>query len=321
MQYQGLSNTEGKLQLMKKPFFMFSGQGAQSVGMGKDLCEANPAAAAVFALADRTLDWSVSEVCFSGPEDKLKESRYCQPAIYTMSCACLAAFREKFPQIEPVGCAGLSLGEFAALQAAGMFSFVDGLKLVAKRGELMDAACRETVGGMASVLSGDQAIIDAVCAECGIDVANFNCPGQVVISGEAAKVDQAVALLKERGLRKVIPLKVAGAYHSRLMAKAGELLIPVLENTPMKAGAVAIAQNYPGTLVSGNVSEIKANLVKQVAGSVRWDDCVRAMIARGADVAIEFGPGSVLTGLLKRIDNEIPGINVSTAEQLSALTL
>ncbi len=306
---------------MMKPVFVFSGQGAQSVGMGKDICDASRAAAAVFELADKTMDWSVSDVCFNGPEDKLKESRFCQPAIYTMSCACLAAFREKFPAISPVGCAGLSLGEFAALQASGVFDFVDGLKLVARRGELMDQACRETVGGMASVLGGDLDIIRAVCLECDIDVANYNCPGQVVISGEAIKVEHAVSLLKDRGLRKVIPLKVAGAYHSRLMAWAGSQLGPVLDATVMVDPQLPLAQNFTGAVTTGGVAEIRRNLVSQVAGSVRWDDCVRTLIAQGGDAVIEFGPGNVLTGLMKRIDANVPAFNIGTAEQLAAFSV
>ncbi len=303
-----------------KPLFVFSGQGAQAVGMGRDICDASPAAAELFKRADEALGWSISDICFNGPEEKLQESRYCQPAIYTMSCACLAAFKEKFPGVEPVGCAGLSLGEFAALQAGGAFSFVDGLKLVARRGELMDAACRETNGGMASVLGGELELIREVCAECDIDVANLNCPGQVVISGEAAKVDNAVTMLKDKGLRKVIPLKVAGAYHSRLMAKAGQELKPVLDETPMVAPAIPVAQNFTGAVTKGGVDEIKANLVSQVAGSVRWEECVGAFLSSGADTVIEFGPGNVLTGLMRRIDREVATANIGTAEQLQGFS-
>lgn len=304
-----------------KTLFVFSGQGAQFVGMGKDLRESSPAAAAVFAEADKVLGWSVSSLCFDGPEEKLKESRYCQPAIYTMSCACLAAFREKFPGVQPCGCAGLSLGEFAALHAAGAFDFADGLRLVAKRGELMDAACRESKGGMASVLGAELELIREVCAGCGIDVANYNCPGQVVISGDAQGVDRAVAELKDRGVKKVIPLNVAGAYHSRLMAGAGEKLAAVLAETPMRKPSLPVAQNAVGGLVSGDVEEIRRNLVTQVAGSVRWDECVGAFLAAGADMVIEFGPGNVLTGLMRRISRDTATANVGGAEQLNGISL
>jgi len=302
---------------MMKPIFVFSGQGAQAVGMGKDLCEASAAAKAVFAEADQTLSWSVSELCFNGPEEKLRESRYCQPAIYTMSCACLAAFQEKFPAIKPSGCAGLSLGEFAALQAAGVFTFADGLRLVARRGELMDKCCRETVGGMASVLGGELELIRECCQACDIDVANYNCPGQVVVSGEAAKVDAAVAMMKDKGLRKVIPLKVAGAYHSRLMAPAGRELGGVLDGIAMNDPKVAIAQNFTGKITTGGVAEIKTNLINQVAGSVRWEECVMALKANGGDAMVEFGPGNVLTGLARRIDKELPAFNIGNAAELA----
>lgn len=302
-----------------KAAFVFSGQGAQSVGMGKDLFENSPAAAAIYREADSVLGWSVSEICFNGPTEKLTESKYCQPAIYTTSAACLAAFNEKFgAQIKAVGCAGLSLGEYAAFYAAGYFTFADGLKLVAKRAELMDAACRETAGGMACVLNGDPEIIRQVCVECGIDVANFNCPGQIVISGLKDGVEKAVNALKEKGVRKLIPLNVAGAYHSRLMKSAGDKLKSVLDGVAVKPLCVPVAQNYTGEIVK-NEAEIKENLVKQVAGSVRWEECVRALSELGADTFIEFGPGTVLTGLVKKTDATKALFNVSSSADLAKI--
>lgn len=298
-----------------KPVFVFSGQGAQSVGMGKDLYENSPAAAAVFKEADSVLGWSVSEVCFNGPESKLTESRICQPAIYTMSAACLAAFAEKKPEIRALASAGLSLGEFAALYSAGVFSFSDGLRLVAKRGELMDECCRKAKGGMATILGGDIGIIREICAECDIDVANLNCPGQVVISGAEEKVTKAVSVLKEKGFKKVIPLKVAGAYHSRMMKDAGTSLMGVLEGIPMKDPVIPVAQNYVGCCVS-NVCEIRNNLVSQVAGSVQWEDCVKSILAGGADTIIEFGPGNVLTGLVRRINANVATFNINNIDSL-----
>ena len=295
--------------------FVFSGQGAQSVGMGKDLCEGSEAAAEIFKQADEVLGWSVSDLCFNGPEEKLTESKYCQPAIYTMSVACLAAFQEKFPSVRQEANGGLSLGEFAALCASGVYGFEDGLKLVAKRGELMDVACKSTNGGMASVLGGDIEIIKEVCDECGIDVANYNCPGQIVISGEKEKVDTAVAELKERGLKRVIPLTVAGAFHSRLMAGAGEEFAKVLEGTELHSPEVTLMQNFPGKAVS-DVSELKSNLVSQVAGSVRWEECVREMIELGVDTIVEFGPGRVLTGLAKRTERSLKLFNVNSIDSL-----
>ncbi|QSH40247.1 ACP S-malonyltransferase [Lentisphaerota bacterium ZTH] len=298
-----------------KAFFVFSGQGAQTVGMGRDLYESSPAAKRVFDAADAALDWSVTDVCFNGPAEKLTESKYCQPAIYTTSCAALAAFQAKFRDIKPLACAGLSLGEYAALQAGNAFLFENGLKLVARRAELMDAACRATNGGMASVLGGDEAVIKEVCAASDIDVANFNCPGQIVISGDKEKVMAAVKALKERGLRKVIPLKVAGAFHSRLMQEAGEQLMTVLGDTPMQLPAVPVYHNFTAAPAKDD-TEMRANLKAQVAGSVRWEECVRNMIALGADTMIEFGPGNVLTGLLRRTDKAIKFFNINSAETL-----
>jgi len=303
-----------------KSFFVFSGQGAQTVGMGRDLYESSAAAKDIFDQADAALGWSISTICFEGPAEKLTESKYCQPAIYTMSCAALAAFKEKFADIEPLACAGLSLGEYAALFAGQAFSFADGLKLIARRGELMDAACNETSGGMASVLGGDEAIIKEVCAECGIEVANFNSPGQIVISGEKDKVTAAVAELKARGMRKVIPLKVAGAFHSKLMTSAGGQLSEVLAATAFEMPKTPVYHNFTAA-VAESVDELRANLKAQVAGSVRWEECVRQMIAAGGDTMIEFGPGNVLTGLLRRTDKEIKYFNVNSIESLNNLEL
>ncbi len=295
-----------------KTAYIFSGQGAQAVGMGKDLYEQSAAAKAVYDEADAVLGWSLSDLCFNGPAEKLTESRFCQTAIYTTSMACLAAYREKNngDPDEIVGCAGLSLGEYGALCSAGFFSFSDGLRLLAKRGEFMDEACRATCGGMASILGGDPSVIVDVCKECGIDAANFNCPGQIVISGEKDCVLKAVEILKGKGVKRAIPLNVAGAFHSRLMAEAGRKLRDVLMSTPFSGLKYPVAQNLTGATESDPV-RIKANLEGQVAGSVRWEDCVRSLIALGAEKFVEFGPGNVLTGLVKRIDGTKELLNVS----------
>lgn len=307
-----------------KAAFVFSGQGAQKVGMGKDLFEQSPAAAKVYAEADSVLDWKVSELCFSGPEEKLTESRYCQVAIFVTSMACLAAFNEKYPGVRPLGAAGLSLGEYGALCCAGYFRFPDALRLVARRAELMDVACRAEAGTMASVLTNGTTppeVFAQVCAECGIDVANFNSPAQTVISGTVAGVEKASAILKDKeGVRRIIPLNVAGAYHSRMMAGAGEQLRPVLEAVPVAKNEIPVAQNFTGK-VTADYTQIRENLVRQVAGSVRWVDCVQTLSALGADTFIEFGPGTVLTGLIKKIDASKATWNVSSAEDLNKLEL
>lgn len=297
-------------------FFVFSGQGAQAVGMGKDLYLGSAAARAVFDEADAVLGYKLSEICFEGPAEKLTETRYCQVAIYTMSCAALAAFRELHPEVTATGCAGLSLGEYAALYAAGSFPFADGLKLLAKRAELMDEACRATCGGMASVLGGDVEVIREVCADCGIDVANYNNPGQIVISGAKDKLEAAVAELKNRGMRKVIVLNVAGAFHSRLMQSAGDALKGVLEAAPVQLPAIPVYHNFTAA-PAASVAELKADLASQVAGSVRWEECVRKL-AGTADTMIEFGPGNVLTGLMRRTIAEVKTANINSMETLNA---
>ena len=295
-----------------KTAYIFSGQGAQTVGMGKDLYENSPAAKAVFDKADEILGWSVSDVCFNGPAEKLTETKYCQVAIYTTSMACLAYYREKNggDPDEVIGCAGLSLGEYSALAAAGFFTFEDGLKLLEQRALFMDEACRATTGGMASILAGDPAVIAEVCAECGIDVANLNCPGQIVISGDKEGVAKACAMLKEKGVKRALPLNVAGAFHSRLMASAGEKLRGPLAETPVAVPAIPVAQNFTGKF-ENDPAVIKENLAGQVAGSVRWEECVRAMIAAGAEQFVEFGPGNVLTGLVKRTDATKQLVNIN----------
>ena len=303
-----------------KAFFVFSGQGAQTVGMGKDLAEAFPEAKALFDEADAVLGYEQSSIIFNGPAEKLTESRYCQPAIYTMSCAALAAFKTRYPDVTPVGCAGLSLGEYGALYAGGAFTFAEGLRLLAQRAELMDKACRATSGGMASVLGGDAEIIKEVCAACEIDVANFNSPGQIVISGEKVKLAKAVEELKARGMRKIIVLNVAGAFHSRLMKPAGEALEKVLEESPVAMPRIPVYHNFTAA-PAADVAQLRAHHAAQGAGSVRWEEGVRNMGAAGGDTMIEFGPGNVLTGLLRRTLPEVRGLNVNSAETLRNIEL
>ncbi|MBE6356803.1 MAG: ACP S-malonyltransferase [Lentisphaerae bacterium] len=303
-----------------KPFFVFSGQGAQFAGMGKDLAENSTAAKKIFESADNTLKYSLSEIIFNGPDAKLTETIYCQPAIYTMSCAALAAFAEKFPQVVPTACAGLSLGEYGALYAGKAFDFETGLKLLAKRAELMDAACKNTNGSMASVINGDPEVIKEICAGCNVDVANFNSPGQIVISGEKGALAAAVDALKAAGIRKVIVLNVAGAFHSRLMASAGDALRPVLDMTPFALPRIPVYHNYTAA-PADSVDELRSNLAAQVAGSVRWEECVRAMAALGADTMIEFGPGNVLTKLCSRTLPEIQTVNINSYDAIANFNL
>ena len=297
-----------------KAAFVFSGQGAQVVGMGKDLCEKYQVCKEIFDKADKAVGWSVSDVSFNGPAATLTETRACQPAIMTMSVACLEAFKSLYPDVEPVAVAGLSLGEFSALYAAGVYSYEDGVKLVARRGEYMQDACESTNGAMASVLKVGADVIKEACDEAGAQVANYNCPGQIVISGDAAKVKAAMVALKAKGGR-CIPLKVAGAYHSELMKSAEAKFEETLKDFNFNDPTVPVAQNYIGGIVE-DYSQMKKNVVKQLVGSVRWEECVKAIVDMGVDTVIEFGPGTVLTGLMKKINPSIKAININSVESL-----
>ena len=305
-----------------KPFYVFSGQGAQVPGMGRDLYDSCAGAKAVFEAADAALGYKISDIIFNGPAETLTSSIHCQCAIYTMSCAALAAFKEKFAGSvpEPVACAGLSLGEYAAMHAAGAVSFEDGILLLSKRGKFMDEACKNNPGTMASVLGGDRAVIEEVAALCGIDVANYNSPAQIVISGTIEGVGKAVEELKARGMRKVIPLNVAGAFHSRLMAEAGKQLASVLGSVDFKMPQVPVYHNFSAD-TAASVEDIRTLLAGQVAGSVRWEECLRRAVASGADTVIEFGPGNVLTGLAKRTIPELKLININSVETLNAAVI
>jgi len=299
---------------MKRVGFMFAGQGAQAVGMGKDLVQESSAARAVFDRADAVLGRSVSDLCFEGPADALTASRNCQPAIYTMSLACLAALRER-ADIQPVVCAGLSLGEFAAVTCAGALDLEPGLLLVAERGRLMDEACRQTDGAMAAVIGAQTTCVEAACALNGVDVANFNCPGQLVISGVRDAIERTVAALGETSGVRVVMLDVAGAYHSRLMQPAADAFAAVLAETALAAPICPVAQNVAGACVS-TPDALRANLGAQVTGSVRWEACVAAMMAQGVDLLIELGPGKVLSGFMRRIDRRFPVVNVAAYADL-----
>ncbi|MBQ6470597.1 MAG: ACP S-malonyltransferase [Victivallales bacterium] len=282
--------------------FIFAGQGAQYAGMGKGLAEKSPAARTIFAEADKLLGYSISQLCFEGTLEDLTPCAVCQPAIFTVSMAAHAAYLEQ-GGCTPSGCGGLSLGEFSAACAAGVFSFETALRLVALRGRLMDDCCQRHPGGMAAIIGGQPEDIQAVCAECGIDVANYNCPGQIVISGPHDALDRAVELLAPKCLRAV-KLTVAGAYHSRLMNEAAERFGEALATTEINAPAVPFAQNVPGALVT-SPENIRDNLRRQVASSVRWEDCARALMPL-SDSFAEFGPGNVLSGFMKRIDRKFP---------------
>jgi len=280
---------------------LFAGQGAQKVGMGKSLYEASAAVRALYDEADRVLGWSLTKVSFEGPETELTQTKVCQPALYVHGLATLAALREK-GKVPAVSMAlGLSLGEVTALAAAGVFDFATGLRVVAERGRLMQVACEQSVGGMAAIIGEERARIEEVCREFDIQAANFNAPGQIIVSGEKAKVDALVAAAKDKGLKRVIALNVAGAYHSRLMEPAREEFARYLAGVEFKAPQFTVFTNTTGRAVS-EPAAIREALVKQVVSSVLWEDCMRSAVAAGATEFWECGPGAVLAGLAKRTD-------------------
>ncbi len=300
---------------------LFAGQGAQTVGMGRELYESSDAARTVFEQANDILKTDLSRVCFEGPEDKLTQTTWCQPAIFTHSLAALAAVRASLPAFTIQATAGLSLGEFTALTAAGWLSFEDGLRIVRRRGELMQQACEATQGAMASILALDLETLRGVCAEAEIDIANLNCPGQIVISGSKAGIEKAILLAKEKGAKRAMPLTVAGAYHSRLMDPAAAELGKALTPVSFQASDIPVISNV--TALPHAPETVKQKLVEQVTSPVRWEESMRCMIARGCRTFLELGPGDVLAGLMKRIDKGVTVITIgkpADLEKLSKLT-
>ena len=284
-----------------QPFVaLFSGQGAQSVGMGKDLYDAYPVAREMFDRADEVLGFPLTEVMFGGPAEELTKTSRCQPALYVHGLACLAALGQKVPELEMVAAAGLSLGEFTAHAAAGTFDFETGLRLVARRGLFMEEACEQNPGSMAAMIGGDEAAVAALAEQVDVDVANLNCPGQIVVSGKKEGIAAAIAGAKEAGLRMGKELDVAGAYHSRLMQSAQEKLGAELAGAQIGEPSVPVVCNFEADAVSG-ADTIRRTLESQVTGSVRWAESMEKLLADGHETFIELGPGGVLAGFMNRI--------------------
>jgi [acyl-carrier-protein] S-malonyltransferase len=295
---------------------LFSGQGAQQVGMGKDLSQQHASAANLFSEADRRLQRSISQVAFEGPIEELTKTANCQVALYVHGLALLEVLREELGAFNFQAAAGLSLGEFTAHAAAGTFDFGTGLELVDARSRLMEEACLATVGTMAAFVGGDEAAVREVAREADVDVANLNSPGQIVLSGATDHIQTAIGLAKQKGIRRAVPINVAGAFHSRLMASARTQLIPILENASIRS---------PGPLVVANVraapvqepAEIRQTLADQITGSVRWVETINYLLDRvGCNLLIELGPGQVLAGLVGRIRK---GTEVISIENLASL--
>lgn len=300
---------------MSQIVLLFSGQGAQKVGMGKDFAAESPAAAELAGTANEVLGFPLSQIMFDGPEDELTKTSRCQPALYVHGMMALSLIQQRLPKLQPVAAAGLSLGEFTAHAAAGTFSFADGLKIVGKRGAFMEAACEATEGSMAALIGGDEEQVAALAKEADVDIANLNAPGQIVLSGSVAGIDTVVEKAKDFGIRRAIKLNVAGAYHSRLMQSAQEQLAAELAQLELAKPSIPVVCNYEAKPVS-SAEEIRSTLEKQVTGSVRWTESIRHLISMGHTQFLELGPGKVIAGLVAKIDNSA---TVHSVEDLASL--
>lgn len=286
--------------------FVFPGQGAQFVGMGKDLYDNNPLAKELFEKANDILGYNITEIMFNGTDEELKQTKITQPAVFLHSVISALCMGDDFA---PSMVAGHSLGEFSALVAAGALSFEDGLKLVYARAMAMQKACEASPSTMAAIIGLPDEKVEEICAEVNKDgyvcvPANFNCPGQLVISGNIDAINEACEKLKAAGAKRALPLKVGGAFHSPLMQPAKDELQAAIEKTDFHAPKCPVYQNVDG-MPHTDPAEIKANLIAQLTSSVKWTKCVQSMVADGADDFTECGPGKALQGMIARIDKNV----------------
>ncbi len=286
--------------------------------MGQDLQAASPRVRSLFEKADAILGRALTPIMFEGPVEELTRTGNCQPALYLHGLGCLAWLRERLPGWTFQGAAGLSLGEFTAHAAVGTFDFETGLKALAARGAFMEVACEETAGTMAAMIGGEPERVQELAAKHGVDVANYNCPGQIVLSGSVEGIDAALAEAREFGVRIGKKLSVAGAYHSRLMRSAQEKLRPVLDAAVMRTPDLPVPSNYL-SVPAGDGQSIKESLALQVTGSVRWEESMRWLLAEGFDTFLELGPGGVLAGMMARIDREAIMLSAGTVPELEQM--
>jgi [acyl-carrier-protein] S-malonyltransferase len=304
-----------------KVAFIFPGQGAQKVGMGRDLYADYKAAKRAFEQADEALGFAISELCFEGPEEELRQTVNAQPALVAMSYACFSAALEASEGEKTISAdfvAGHSLGEYTALILAGVLDFTTVVKLARERGRLMQKAGYKTPGAMAAILGLDENAVTDLCREAGTWVANINCPGQLVISGAKENVDKALALARAKGAARAVPLQVSGAFHTPLMQPAADDLAAYIDHISFKDPIIPVVANT-SALPLTSAKDIRGELIKQLYSSVRWQQSVEYMIAAGVGTFIEVGAGKVLTGLVKRINNHVSTLNIGESGELKNL--
>lgn len=306
----------------RKIAFLFPGQGSQYTGMAKDFFDTFPVAKHVFEEADDLLGRKLSSIVFNGPDTLLTETKNSQLGIYIASTAILNTVASLFPDLKPSVCAGLSLGEYTALTASNRLAFADGIPLVSHRGQYMNDACEKTQGTMAVVLGLDGDVVEQLVKEVNLPndlwAANFNCPGQVVISGTARGIEAGTIAAKAKGAKRVLPLQVHGAFHSGLMQFAEDRLAPYINQAKLKDSSCQLIMNVPGAPVS-TLEDIRRNLIKQVTHSVRWEQGVRHMMEENVDLFIEFGCGKTLAGFNKRIGVSAPCVSVEKIDDIKSL--
>jgi [acyl-carrier-protein] S-malonyltransferase len=301
--------------------FVFPGQGAQAVGMGKDAYDSNAAARAIFGQADAVLGFPLTELAFEGPDEQLRQTANTQPALLATSIALLEMYKDQ--GVKPDFVAGHSLGEYSALVAAGVLDFEDAIRLVRARGQFMEQAVPSGQGAMAAVLGAERETLQALCADISastglVELANVNCPGQIVVSGSAEGVAAVVERGKEAGAKRVIPLDVSGPFHSSLMQPAADNLAGELSKVEFHSAQVPVIANVHAKPVTSG-EELRELLVKQVVSPVQWEDTVKYLIGEGVDTFVEIGSGTVLAGLIKKIDKSVQVISVNSAAAADAV--